>query len=323
MPITLIRVPVDALEDFTLRAFMAMGVSESEARRCTRGLIESELHCLPGQGQGVRRLPVYHERIKNGWIIPGAQFEIVKESPALALVDGHNGLGSVMAQQAMELAIRKAKISGVGTVVVRNSTHFGSSAVPARIALEHDCIGIAMTNAGPEMAPWGGRTGVTGTNPWGIAAPTGGDFPIVLDIALTTAGKGMMRWYEREGKRMPLDWALTPDGYETDDPAAAMAGALLGIGQHKGYGLAMLTDVLTGVVVRRRLWADSLCESRQAGCRAYDDRARYRLVHACGRLQSAHGRVCPHVQIRRTAPGFRRNPGAGRDRLPPRDGLSP
>jgi LDH2 family malate/lactate/ureidoglycolate dehydrogenase len=248
MAITLIRVPVDQLEDFTRRAFVAMGVPEDEARRCTRGLMESELRCLPGQGQGVRRLPVYHERIKNGWIVPGAPFEIVKESPALALVDGHNGLGSVVSQKAMELAVQKAKISGIGTVVVRNSTHFGSSAVPARIALQYDCIGIAITNAGPEMAPWGGRTGVTGTNPWGIAAPSGGDFPIVLDIALTTAGKGMMRWYEREGKKMPLDWALTPDGTETDDPAAAMAGALLGIGQHKGYGLALMTDVLTGVI---------------------------------------------------------------------------
>src|SRR5690606_22250586 len=85
-------------------------------------------------------------------------------------------------------------------------------------------------------------------NPWGIAAPTGGPFPVALDIALTTAGKGMMRWYEREGKKMPLDWALTPEGYETDDPSAAMAGALLGIGQYKGSGLAFMTDVLTGVI---------------------------------------------------------------------------
>lgn len=248
MPITLIRVHVNELEKFTLNAFMAMGVSESEARRCTRGLMESELRCLPGQGQGVRRLPVYHERIRNGWILPGAQFEIVKETPALALVDGHNGLGSVVAQKSMELAIEKAKVSAIGTVIVRNSTHFGSSAVPARLALQKNCIGIAMTNAGPEMAPWGAKSGVVGTNPWGVAIPTGGEFPVTLDIALTTSGKGMIRWFEREGKKIPLDWALTQDGHITDDPAQAMLGVLLGIGQYKGYGLSMITDVITGVI---------------------------------------------------------------------------
>lgn len=248
MGITLVRVPVDALEAFTFNAFRAMGVPEDDARYCTRGLMQSELRCLPGQGQGVRRLPVYNERIRNKYIVPGAPFELVKESPALALVNGHNGMGSAIGQKSMELAIQKAKISGIGTVVVRDSTHFGSSAVPARLAVEQGCIGVAMTNAGPEMAPWGAATGVVGTNPWGIAAPTGGDFPVVLDIALTTAGKGMMQWYEREGKKMPLDWALTPEGEETDDPAAAMKGALLGIGQYKGYGLSMLTDVMTGVL---------------------------------------------------------------------------
>lgn len=248
MGITLIRVPVDELHEFVISAFKAMGTSDDEARRCARGLMESELRCLPGQGQGVRRLPSYHERISKGWIRPGADYEILKESPALALVDGHIGLGSVVAQKSMELAIEKAKISGIGTVIVKNSTHFGSSAVPARIALEHDCIGIAITNAGPEMAPWGGREARVGTNPWGLAAPTGGEFPLVLDFALTTSGKGMMIWYAREGKAMPLDWALTPDGYETDDPAAALQGALLGIGQYKGYGLSMFTDVLTGVI---------------------------------------------------------------------------
>jgi Malate/L-lactate dehydrogenases len=98
------------------------------------------------------------------------------------------------------------------------------------------------------MALWGSKQGGVGTNPWAIAAPTGKGYPVILDIALTTAGKGMMRWFERENKKMPLDWALTPEGLETDNPSEAMKGFLLGIGQYKGYGLSFMTDVLTGVI---------------------------------------------------------------------------
>ncbi len=243
-----VRVDAAALERFAVACFEAMGVAEGDARVCADALMQSELRYHPGQGQGVRRLGSYDERIRLGRVAVGAPFEVLKESPALALVDAHNGLGSVVGRKAMELACDKAAVCGVGTVVVRGSTHYGSSSVHARVALERGYVGVAFTNAGPEMAAWGGRTAVVGTNPWGIAAPTGGAFPVVLDIALTTAGKGMMRFLAERGEPMPTDWALTPDGHETDDPAAAMAGALLGIGQYKGFGLAFMTDVLTGVL---------------------------------------------------------------------------
>lgn len=243
-----VRVPLADLRAFTLAAFRAMGLSEEEAEISAHALLYSELRFHPGQGQGVRRLRAYHERLSARLIDQGAPFEVLKESPALALVDGHNGLGSAIGVKAMRLAVQKAKVCGVGMVVVRNGTHYGSSAVHASEALAGDCLGVAFTNAGPEMAAWGGATPVVGTNPWSLAAPTDRGFPVVLDIALTTAGKGMMRWLEREGKKMPRDWALTPDGEETDDPAAAMAGALLGIGGYKGYGLALMTDALTGVL---------------------------------------------------------------------------
>jgi len=248
MPISMITVDVDALDAFVHRAFLAMGLSQREADICAAGLMGSELRCLPGQGQGVARLTGYYDRISTGLYQPGTAIKVIKESPALALIDGEMVMGSVVGQEAMNIAVDKAKTCGLGAAFVYNSTHFGSSGFHARRALEADCIGIAITNAGAEMAPWGGREPRVGTNPWGLAAPTGGDFPVVLDIALTTAGKGMMRWHEREGMKMPRDWALTPAGRETDDPTAAMAGALLGIGEYKGYGLSLFTDVLTGVI---------------------------------------------------------------------------
>lgn len=248
MGISLLSVDADVLARFTLDCFLAMGLEAEKAELCARALMYSELRFHPGQGQGVRRLPTYRERLQKGWINKNAPFEIIKESPALALIDAHNGLGSVVGQKAMALAVAKAKVCGVGSVLVRSSTHYGSSSVHADVALKQNCLGLVMTNAGPEMAAWGGATAVVGTNPWALAAPTGLEFDVSLDIALTTAGKGMMRWLEREAKAMPRDWALTPEGEETDDPSAAMAGALLGIGQYKGYGLSFMTDVMTGVL---------------------------------------------------------------------------
>ncbi|NNF28716.1 MAG: Ldh family oxidoreductase [Gemmatimonadetes bacterium] len=225
-----------------------MGLPPEDAWIFGNALLFSELRFHPGHGQGVKRLRRYQERIQGREVDPAAPWEIVKESPALALVNAHNGIGTVAATRAMRLAVEKAKTCGIGQVIVRDSTHFGSSAVHAMVAADAGCIGVAYTNAGPEMAPWGAREGAVGTNPWGIAAPTGLGFHALLDIALTTAGKGMMRWQAGQGRPMPPDWALTPEGLETDDPEAAMAGALLGIGTYKGYGLAFMTDVLTGVI---------------------------------------------------------------------------
>lgn len=237
-----------ALRAFAVAAFEAMGLDSEAAEISGHALMYSELRYHPGQGQGVRRLVAYEERLADGFLDADAPFEIVKESPALALVDGGNGPGSVTGVRAMRLATSKATVCGVGMVMVRGGTHYGSSSVHAHEALRNDCIGVALTNAGPEMAPWGGRDAVLGTNPWGIAAPSDKGFPVVLDIALTTAGKGMMRHLELDGKAMPIDWALTPEGHETTDPTAAMAGALLGIGQYKGVGLSFMTDAMTGVL---------------------------------------------------------------------------
>ena len=267
--IAMTSVTRESLATFMEDGFRALGLPADDAAIFAEALIFSELRFHPGHGQGVRRLRRYQERIRAGLVNVVTRMEVVKESPALALVDAHNGIGTVAAARAMQMAIAKAKVCGIGQVIVRNSTHYGSSAVHACAAEAAGCIGIAYTNAGPEMAPWGGREGAVGTNPWGIAAPTGLGFPVVMDIALTTAGKGMMQWHAREGTPMPRDWALTPEGMETDDPNAAMAGALLGIGQYKGYGLAFMTDVLTGVL-----------GGGGFGLKPYSDQARLDVSHS-------------------------------------------
>lgn len=249
--ISLRLVPVGELRKVTREILRTTALRAEDADIISEALIMSELRNLQGQGQGVRRVRAYVDRVQDHSMDPDAPFEVLKESPALALVDGHNGPGTVIAVKAMRMAIGKAKQCGVGTVLVRNSTHFGSASYSASQALGRDCIGLCFTNAGPEMAPWGGIDGVVGTNPWAIAVPTGTStlaMPIILDMALTTAGKGMMGWLLRDGKKMPMDWAITRDGEETDDPASAMDGTLLPMGGYKGYGLSLMTDVLSGVL---------------------------------------------------------------------------
>lgn len=243
--------PAAELRELALAILRTTALTPEDAEIVADALISSELRNLQGQGQGLRRVKAYVERVGQGLIDPSAPFELVKESPALALVDAHNGPGTVVAVKAMALAVAKAKVCGVGAVLVRHSTHFGSASYSAAEALAHGCIGVSLTNAGPEMAPWGGIDPVLGTNPWAVAIPTGDGpdaMPIILDMALTMAGKGMMGWLMRDGRRMPRSWAITRDGRDTDDPAEAMDGTLLPMGEYKGYGLSLVTDVLTGVL---------------------------------------------------------------------------
>ena len=148
----------------------------------------------------------------------------------------------------MNRAIEKARATGIAIVGVRHSNHFGIAGYHALQAAKAGLIGWAFTNAAPEMAPWGSALPVLGTNPWGFAIPRAETHAIVLDMALTMSGKGMMRWYEREGRPMPANWALTADGRETTDPGAARDGPMLPIGEYKGYGLSLVSDVLAGVM---------------------------------------------------------------------------
>ncbi len=243
------RFPEAAVRGLAHETLVALGADEHEARINADGLVTASLWWHPGQGQGLEKLFRYARRVKNGGIVPRADMRRVRDHPSSALLDAGKGLGYVAAHRAMALAIEKATGRGIALVGVRNSNHFGIAGYHALQAARAGLIGIAQTNAGAEMAPWGSATPVLGTNPWGIAIPRGeGHDPIVLDMALTQSGKGMMAWLTRAGSPMPRSWALTPDGASTDDPRAAAAGPLLPIGDYKGYGLSLVTDVLCGVM---------------------------------------------------------------------------
>jgi LDH2 family malate/lactate/ureidoglycolate dehydrogenase len=240
--------PESLVRRFSTDFLLALGASAEEARIVADGLVTASLWWHPGQGQGLEKLFRYHRRVEHGGIVCGAEMVWVKDGPAHALLDARRGFGYVAAHRAMSRAIDKAKQVGVAVVGVRDSNHFGIAGYHALQAAEAGLIGWAATNAGAEMAPTGSAKAVLGTNPWGIAIPRRGAFPILLDMALTTAGKGMMRWLAREQRPMPEDWALTPDGRRTSDPKQAMDGPLLPMGGYKGYGLSLVTDVLTGVM---------------------------------------------------------------------------
>jgi len=148
----------------------------------------------------------------------------------------------------MEKAIERAGKTGIGAVVARNSSHFGAAAYYAAMALQHDMIGFATTSAGNRIAPIGGRTPVVGNNPLAWAIPSDQEQPILLDMAQSVVAAGKLGMAARKGERIPFGWALDPDGRPTDDPKAGSAGLLVPIGGPKGFGLAVVMDVLCGAL---------------------------------------------------------------------------
>ncbi len=242
-----IKVPAEQLSAFCIACFVKLGLSPEDARGTAGNLIFANLRGV--DSHGVIRLKVYLDRLRAGGFKLQARPQIVSEQESCALIDAQDGVGQVAATVAMKLAIAKAGKSGVGVVSVRNSNHFGASAYYAMQALEHGMIGLAATNAGPTMAPTGGREGRLGNNALAVAVPAGNRAPIVLDMATGAVAWGKIFLAQQEKRRIPTTWALDRSGLPTDDPdAAADHGLIQPFGGYKGYGLSLLIDLLTGVL---------------------------------------------------------------------------
>jgi LDH2 family malate/lactate/ureidoglycolate dehydrogenase len=180
---------------------------------------------------------------------------ITHETPGTAVVDGDRGLGLVVSPFAMEIAIKKAKKVGTGWVAVRNSNHFGIAAYHSMLALQHDMIGISMTNASPLVAPTFSKERLLGTNPISVAIPAGTEPPYVADFATTTAANGKLEILQRQGGKAPIGWVQTKEGLPSQDPNEVQnGGALLPLGGiretggHKGYILGSLVDIFSAIL---------------------------------------------------------------------------
>jgi LDH2 family malate/lactate/ureidoglycolate dehydrogenase len=195
-------------------------------------------------------------------MVPKPEMKVVHETPITALLDGGGALGQVAGAKGMAMAIEKARVGGVGFVSVRNSNHYGIAAYYSLMALQHDLIGISLTNSDAYVVPTFGREVMLGTNPISVTIPAGKEKPFVLDMSTAAATTGKMEVYSRMGKRIPFGWAIDERGGSCDDPAKVLGnirsragGGILPLGGegeesggHKGYGLDLLVDILSGVL---------------------------------------------------------------------------
>ncbi len=242
-----VRIRVSELRNFAQRLFATLGLPHRDAEIVADVLVRAEARGVVSHG--VTRIPIYAERLRRGLVNPRPRFTIVQATGPVAVADGDNGPGPVLALRGMEEAIRRAQAHGVGIVGVRNSNHCGMLAYYVLRAVEAGMIGVALSNAPATLAPWGAIQPYLGTNPLAVGIPTGSEMPVVLDMAMSVVARGKIIRAAERGEEIPEGWALGPDGRPTRDPHQALAGVVLPFGGPKGSGLALIVEVLTGVLL--------------------------------------------------------------------------
>ncbi len=250
----------ETMENFMADVFEGSGVPGDEARICADVLITADKWGIDSHGIG-RLKTIYYDRIKDGIQFPVTNFEVVREGPATAVIDGHHGMGQVIAKKAMDLAMVKARRCGMGMVVVRNSTHFGICGYYLKMAADRGMMSMVGTNARPSIAPTFGVENMLGTNPLTFGFPTDEAFPFLLDCATSVTQRGKIEVYARAGKDVPQGWVIDEMGGSMSDSqqilidlvkGSAALAPLGGIGEenagYKGYGYATVVEILSAAL---------------------------------------------------------------------------
>ena len=245
------------LLSYTMKVLSKLGYSDQQAEVTARVLVEADARGVPSHG--VARLTFYESNIKSGAAVLKAHPEIVYETPLSLVVDGHNGIGTHIADFTMSRVVEKAKNVGAGFGAVRNSNHFGMAGLWAEMATAEGFIGMSFCNTRKTAIPTFGRERVMGTNPVCFAIPTSGEIPFMLDMATTVVSRGKAEVYARRNKPMPIGWAVNETGADTTDPHHLedlfrsdmphgghlfLGGAGEDLGGHKGFGLGLFVEAL-------------------------------------------------------------------------------
>ena len=239
-------VDVASLTELAAEALRRAHVSPHDAAVSAGILVDAE--CMGIVTHGLVRVPEYVQRLRIGGVDAKAVVQVDVRSPALAMVDGNNALGTVVGSRALESALDLVAATGIAYVGCRNSNHCGALAPYALKACDAGCLLIAGTNASTTMAPWGGREARMGNNPVCIAAPGADGEHFILDMAMSVAARGKIRAALKRGEPIPDDWAVDASGRPTTDPQAALEGLLRPLAGHKGSGLSLAVDILSGAL---------------------------------------------------------------------------
>ena len=236
--------PVEGLHQFGVQAAMRMGVSRQDAENLLKNVLTADMRGV--HSHGFSRFGGYLKRMRLGTTSPTAHPTLLRESPSALAFDGNAGLGSTIGIDVMTACIEHARQTGCCVATVKNGSHYGFGGYYAMYAAEQGMIGIAAANAAALVTPFGGAKGMLGTNPLSIAVPGGQGPQFVLDMATSEAAMGKIDLAYREGKQIPDPWALDSEGHRTTDPGRVVGhkGALLPFGGAKGYGLALLIELL-------------------------------------------------------------------------------
>ena len=259
-PAAQVPLQVADLRRFCRQVYEALGVPQADAALAADVLVAADLRGIPSHG--VARLWRYVNGIRCGLMVPNAAMDIVRETPVSLVVDAHGGMGAPVSVRTMQRVIRKARVRGAAFAAVRDSNHFGIAGYYAMLALRHNMLGIAMTNTAALAVPTFGRRPMIGTNPLAFAAPAGRERAFVLDMSTTVVTRGKLEVYARAGRKLPRGWAVDAAGRPATDARRVLralgrlsGGGLLPLGGageefggHKGYGLAVLVDILCGLL---------------------------------------------------------------------------